>query len=250
MRNARTVVLVMLCLALGAPSAHAGITYVQYNLSNPQGDLGTSSYTYTSQGYNLPIFGFQTNVAPDLVNGVWNVSSSVGANLFGKYSSGDPSETGLGLTADPTGDHEIWMMAKPSNNYYQYGFVVLDTSQLQSNPNLLYLQLDIGSAQTHEWFTIWGSNDPHELSGTLLMEGQGGSNSQSGYFDVPNYKNYRYIWVGATIEPGSGDDHSNVVLEADVAFTNSPVPEPGTLGLAGSGVLTVFAFLRKRFAGR
>ena len=234
-------------IALLSLSAQAGITYVQYDLSNPQGDLGSSSHTYTSQGYNLPIYGFQTNVAPDLTNGVWNVSTSTGANLFGKYSAGDPSETGLGLTPDPnSGQHEIWAQANSSNDYYQYGFVVLDTSQLQANKNLLYLQLNVGSAQTNEWFTIWGSNDPNELSGTLLMVGQGGSDSTSGYFDVPSYQNYKYIWVGATIKPGSGDDHSNVVLESQVAFTDTPVPEPGSLALFGSGILGITGVVRRK----
>ena len=44
--------------------AQASPTYVQYNLSVPNGDLGSSSHTYTSSGYSLPIYGFETNVAP------------------------------------------------------------------------------------------------------------------------------------------------------------------------------------------
>jgi len=37
---------------------------------------------------------------------------------------------------------------------------------------------------------------------------------------------------------------------SQVAFTDGPVPEPGTLGLAGSGILTLFITMRKRYLGR
>lgn len=87
------------------------------------------------------------------------------------------------------------------------------------------------------------------LQGTLLMAGPGGADGTSGYFDVPNFRNYRYIWVGAEIEPGSGDDHSNVVLGSQVAFTNTSVPEPSSLALFGSGVLGFSAVLRRKLVG-
>lgn len=94
--------------------AQASPTYVQYDLSTPHGDLGSSSHIYVSLGYSLPIYGFETNVAPDLIGGTWNAASSAATNLFGKYSSGDPGETGLGMTADPnSGQHEIWAQANP-----------------------------------------------------------------------------------------------------------------------------------------
>ena len=67
---------------------------------------------------------------------------------------------------------------------------------------------------------------------------------------IPNWANYKYIWFGSIIEPGSGVNHSDTLLNSELAFSNTPVPEPGTLGMVGSGLLSLAFGLRKRLIGR
>ncbi|MGA7414794.1 MAG: PEP-CTERM sorting domain-containing protein [Bryobacteraceae bacterium] len=63
-----------------------------------------------------------------------------------------------------------------------------------------------------------------------------------------------YIWVGAEIAPGSGNTQSNILLDASVSFTDTPVPggtpEPATLALAGSSLIGLAFYLRRRSAKR
>lgn len=227
--------------------AHADITYVNYTLSVPTGDLGTDQHTYGAAPYQLPIQGFATNINPNIDfnndTGSWNVTNSIASNLYGKVANNDPGETGLGMTADPDGDHEMW---DQPGSQYQWGFVKVDVTNILANQNLLYFHMAIGSAQTHEWYTIWGSTDGDPNNGTLLMVGEGGGDAQTPYFDVPNFRNYKYIWVGAVIEPGSNVDHSDITLESEIAFDQDPVPEPGTLAMMGTGVLGLASLLRRK----
>lgn len=241
----KTVLGVMMAMSLSL-LAHADVTFVNYNLSVPSGDLGASQYTYGATPYQLPINGVKTNDAPDLNNGTWTVNNGLATNLYGKNSPGDPGETGLGMAEDPlSGQHEIWdMPGKP----YEFGFLQVDITNILNNPNLLYFHMRIGSAQDHEWFTIWGSTAANPNVATLLMiSGAPGGQDQSAWFDVPNFRDYSSIWVGAIIEPGSGDDHSNVVLESEIAFDQNPIPEPGTLALLGSGIVGIAGMLRRKF---
>jgi PEP-CTERM motif len=246
----QTVLGTALVLAL-ALSASASVTYVSYNMDTPGGALGLSQ-TYGTGIYQITAYGWKTNDAPVITgtlggaSGSWNVNTVYQSHLYGKQGEG-PVEDGLGMSADPDGDNEDW---DQPGSAYQWGFVQLDVRNIEQISNLLYFQVQIGSAQTHEWFTIWGSNDATPGSATLLMEGSAGTSAQTPFFDIPGWSNYSYIWFGSILEPGSNDDHSDTLINSDLAFTQYPVPEPGTLGMVGSGVLSVAFGLRKRLADR
>lgn len=248
MRTRKVLLGTLAALSISVAALANSVTVVDYDLSHPTGNIG-NSHVYGSLGYNLPIYGIETNTAPNFVGGNWNISSDHGATaLFGKVTPGDPGETGLGMNNDPNNNQEIW--DNPTAPFH-FGLVVMDVSQLEANPNLLYFQMQIGSSQQpNELYTIWGSTDANPWSATLLLTGVGNVDAQSGFFDVPNYRDYRYIWVGAEIKPGSNNDHSNVLVDSKIAFSNTPVPEPSTFALLGSGLITAGFSLRKRFAKR
>ncbi len=240
----------MVILTMSFP-AFAGVTTVNYQMDTPAGQLGTSQ-TYGSGIYQITAYGYETNDSPvitGLLNnatGTWSASNSVATNLYGKQGEG-PVEDGLGMAADPDGDKENW---DQPNAAYQWGFTVLDVRNIETISNLLYFQVQIGSAQTHEWFTIWGSNDATPGSATLLLEGKAGATAQTPFFDIPDWRSYKYIWFGSIIEPGSQVNHADTLLNTDLAFSQfATTPEPGTLAMLGSGLLSIAFTLRKRFMG-
>jgi len=246
-----------------ASVASAGVTAVYYDLSHPTGNQGTS-HTYGTTPYELPIYGYMTNVAePVNVGATWTPGGTT-TDLYGKVTNGDPGETGLGMAHDPYAgatQHEIWdYPGTHSNGALDYGFLVIDTYNLQQNSNLLYFHIQIGSAQDKEWWTVYTSSGLPGTSGGVgtlrQIAGVNNPQEQSAFFTIPGWNSNpdnRYVWVGAIIEPSSGNDHSNVVLDSEVAFNNNPnglpplaTPEPGTLAMLGTGVMGLAGVLRRK----
>jgi hypothetical protein len=126
-----------------------GVTF-----NNPTGDLGSATHTYTLDGINIVATGFN------------------GGDLFGK--NGAPGEQGVGLTGDPTGQHEIFATANPAQDFIQLNLLSLITAGFTS------FEFQMGSTTgTEQWqvtacatagvagsgpctanaFTITGSNE-------------------------------------------------------------------------------------------
>jgi len=246
---------------------------IQNSGNNSTATTGLNGVNYGASPYLLPIYGVTTNTAPNLNvfdpsaqswgSGSWSPSSVANTNLYGKQGGG--GETGLGIAADPTGDYE--QFANSGNNP-SYGFLILNVQNLLNIPGLTYLQLQIGSAQSGELYTIWGSNNSScsgagttsatctsAGSATLLMSGPGvGNSAVAGPFDVPNWGSYNYIWVGAQVNPNTNaNGQANILLDASISFTDTPVggtPEPATLALAGSSLIGLAFYLRRRSTKR
>ena len=88
----------------------------------------------------------------------WLAPTATASLLYSK--NGGWNEIGLGMAADPSGDHEI----------FANSFVQIDLSGLLAQAQIDSLQLMIDSVQCGDGFSIWGSNTADQ-PGTLLMTG-------------------------------------------------------------------------------
>jgi PEP-CTERM motif-containing protein len=192
----------------------APITYT-YDFSSATGTLATThSYSSSPSG------------APSLTSAGFN-SSGTATDLYGKNDSGD--EKGVGLTNDPTGDHEITAGS----------FVQIDLNSLTAAGTLSNLNLMFGSTTNGETWKVYETNTAGSLSGaSLLGPTSSGTTDQS--FVGFNLPTDRYIDVtqgtaGTCNEWGC----DNILLsQLKVGLDTgggggASVPEPATLGLAG-----------------
>ncbi len=177
--------------------------------SNGAGPLGTThtSWGFVESGYTVNAYGY--------LDGSPNTASA----LYAKYTSGDPSETGLGMVDDA--NHEI-------NTTH---FVQLDS---HITPSGTLSSVGLSSIQLHEAAAIYGSNTLGTLGSTLL-----GSLNSDGTLTVSStWLSYRYF--GVTDVGSSGG--KNVLI----ASVSANVPDGGTTGiLLGLGLLGA-GFLARR----
>lgn len=148
------------------------------------------------------------------------LSNGTTGTLFGKGTASTGSEDGLGLTADPTGDNEIF----PGTDFIQLSGVSLLTGPIF---------ISMGSTGGDGW-AVYGTNTAGSLAGATLLAS--GGNDDGVEVSVPNALSYLYLDIKAT---------SNNVLLQDLVYTSS-VPEPGTLGIVGLGGVLIGLLHRKR----
>lgn len=219
--------LALLGVAVAGPS-HANTTYTwDFATSTDNGVEGITHQYLSNQNpaFTLDAYGFDGATAASssaATGSTWAQGTSVAAHkLFEKYTSGNASETGLGL--DISTDNEI----RPTT------FINLDAKNLKDN-GLGNLKLKIGSIQTGEDYYVWGSNDTggentssgHAATTYTLLSGTEVDSGEQSTFSVSNTDLglYRYFTVSA--KPNSSNS-SDVLI--DNGASAEAVPEASTL---------------------
>jgi hypothetical protein len=207
-----------------AVATSAGAATVVYNfgavadtLAATTGDLGQTA-TFTLSGLSITAAAF----------------GPTSDHLYGKNLGGD--EIGLGMTNDPTGQHEI---------YFGKGFVQLDLNALvgKVKANSIFAAFD--STTGGEQWTIYGSNTAGTIGSATLpttktLIGSGGTESVNTLLTG----GYRYYDFVSTVAAG-GTSGGNVLLKS---LTVTPVPEPSAWALMLVGFGGLGAMSRRRRA--
>lgn len=222
----KTLVLALFAVAVMALTVGvAQADTIVWNFDNPTG-IVSSPHTYLDTGGNFAITasGFNTtNLAP--ASGTWTLAGVTSNDLYGKFTLGDPSETGLGLAG------------KSSFEIQPMTLIQLDLIDL-INKGLTDEKLIISSVQSGEGFAVFAGSDAaaNGAEGTLVGSGTGLPDVQTLTFSgsIAN----RYQWITAT----SGD----VLIKNGLSATTTSVPEPSTLLLFGLG-LAGLAGIRRKF---
>ncbi len=165
------------------------------NFNTPTGDQGTS---HTYGGITATAYGAGTQ------------------HLYGKNDGGD--ENGLGLTSDPSGDHEITVGQ----------FIQLDVTSLEG----LTISFIMNSSTSPDAWKVFESSTAFATSGSSTVTG---TNESSHTITITS--GMKYLDFTAT--------DGNVLLNS-ISYTATP--EPVTLALTGSGLVGLF-LLRRRRAG-
>jgi hypothetical protein len=205
----------LLAAALAGAScvpAYAGL--VDWNISDHPGLLGTTQ-NFTASGDILSARGFD--------------GADVGTRLFSKQNGGD--ENGLGLNNDPTGDDEI-----SGRNFIQ-----LNVDQAISE-KVSGFNFTMDSSTAGEKWAVFGSNDAHPFTFTLLASG-----SDEGVLHnlASGWDNYNFFYNG----PANGVGGANVLI-GSFGGTQSTVPEPSTwvMGIVGFAILGAMGWRKARAA--
>ncbi len=177
------------------------------------GNLGSNTHTFApvnGPGPSITAAGFKLGTG----------STVVAVNLFSKGSGAFPlpnDESGLGLTNDPTGDHEITPCS----------FIMLDRGASSISALGIYTESTTGG---EEW-KIWGSNTA-AVAGHSFAIPTGLTGFGEGMQNVNSLDGDRYLFITSL--------KGNVLLGAVTETVATPEPaSAGLLGLAllGSGLL-------------
>jgi hypothetical protein len=213
----RTILLACAALAV-ATGANAATVFnfgtIADTAGHTSGDLGATA-TYTIGGLSV----FAAAFGPNLPTGALD-------HLYGKNLGGD--ETGLGMTNDPTGQHEI---------YYQKGFVQLSFSH---NVNLNAIFASFNSTTGGEKWEILGGNSAGVLNGNVI---NGGGTSEGANVQLTG--GYKYYDIVSIVAAG-GTSGGNVLLKS--ATLSAAVPESAAWALMLVGFGGLGAALRRRRA--
>jgi hypothetical protein len=210
-------------------SANVGCAAVTGNpvtLCNSDYNSGAVVFRDTANKYSITARGYDDLNAPTspTTGQTWTTAYAINdEELFGKFTSNDATETGLGLV-NQTPDHEI----------DSHSFIQLDLSGLPTN--LQSVDISISSLQSGESVTLWGSTQVNQ-PGTFLKEYVGTGNTVFHY----DLKKGRYLSVST--DPNHDGTTNNVLIESGFKAT---VPEPVTLVLFGTGLAGAAAMRRRK----
>ncbi len=191
----------LLLSLFGLISVAANATVITFNFDSVTGDLGHT------QSYTVDGFTITATAEPN---------SRYGPDLYGKANGGD--ENGLGLTNDPTHDHEI----TPGS------FIQLNISSI-----LAYdpLTLIIDSSTGNDAWAVYETNSANTLSGATSLKT--GNNEHSFTINPTD----TYLDITATC--------GNVLLNSLSFDPNAATPEPASMAMIGGG-LGLLGLLRFR----
>jgi hypothetical protein len=217
-----TMKTILLAGAAMAMATSAGAATVVYNFgliadtaALTTGDLGqVAIYTLSGLSVGAAAFGPSSD------------------HLYGKNLGSD--EVGLGMTNDPTGQHEI---------AYSQGFVQLDLNALLGKVQANSIFAAFNSTTGGEQWTIYGSNTAGTIGSATLpatktLIASGGNESVNTLLTG----GFRYYDFVSTV-PLGGASGGNVLLKS---LTVTPVPEPETWALMIAGFGGIGAALRRR----
>jgi hypothetical protein len=208
----------LLLLAFAAPRAKAALVNWNLNPSGANAPVGSTSNPFTQSGNTITATGWDNLSGPDTTH-----------ELFFKNAGSD--EIGLGLVN--TLDNELQV-----NNGVPVNYIQLDIRSILAN-GFTNGKISVGSVQTNESFSLYGSSSAGTL-GALL--GTYGSSYDDLLVDIPNFGTYGYVSVAAA----SAD-----VLPVAFQAVSTPVPEMNAL-LPIAGLLSIVALsriLRRRRVG-
>lgn len=220
---------------------------LSWNFSTPTGDVGSSTHTYgdTTNTATITAHGYKTTggVSGAVLGNTWGGSGSTfstgtvtAIDLYGKVTSGDPTETGLGLVGLST-DHEI----------QNKSFVQLDLNYLEMN-HFTNLTLTISSIQSGEGFYIWSGNTLG-LPGTLIAKGTNPPGGPVQTISQSNFLSDRYLSISATSSSSGSDVLLMNGLSAQPSGGPTPTPTPASV-LGGVVLIGGLAVSRFRNAWR
>jgi hypothetical protein len=173
---------------------------------NGTGDKGVTS-TFTEGIYSLTASGFTT--------------AGVATDLYAKFTSGDPTETGLGIASDA--QHEI----------NTHSFVQLT---LPTTPPTTFNTLITGSLQSGEIAHIYFTKTAGSLSGATDL----GTATGGGTFTFTIGSLYQNGYIDITADSG------NVLLDSASVTPSTRVPDSGTTVAMLGCALTALGFARRK----
>ncbi|MFL6583154.1 MAG: hypothetical protein ACJ8KU_01395 [Chthoniobacterales bacterium] len=207
----------IMAAAMLAASASATIVW-DLNPNHQNGPAGSTTLTYTSQGYSITANGFNNN-------------AGIGTPQELFYKSITPvngaSEVGLGVTNTP--DNELQAGSSASN---PFDFIQFDLSMVLK-AGATSGSVSVASIQAGESFAIYGSNSLGTL-GTQLG-GTYGSSFDNMFVSLPGFGQYNYYSIIAAT-----NDVLPVALSAEIPAVpemNAIVPVIGLLTVVGAAEL-------------
>ena len=195
----RTVIVLGCTFAFAASSAWATLVTWDLNPGGANAAVGSSSQSYTVSGYTITARGYDNS------GGV-----GIAHDLF--FKNGGAGELGLGLVDTPHNELQVDSAGNPLH------FIQLDIRSILSQ-GFTNGQISVGSVQSAELFSLYGSNTLGAL-GTKLNSTPYDSSKDGVFVSVPSFGSFQFISVVAA----AGD-----VLPVAFQASFVPIPEAASI---------------------